>query len=80
MLSLVAKGQTSLIHMKGSEQLKISSNEILHLDGLTLKPTESFTMTSTVIKKTNAPQNDILSGITSAYTFSNTLVDFFAIW
>ncbi len=62
--------------MKGSEQLKISSNEILHLDGLTLKPTESFTMTSTVIKKTNAPQNDILSGITSAYTFSNTLVDF----
>jgi hypothetical protein len=62
--------------MKGAEQLSISANEILHIDGLTLQPTDSFTMTSTVIKKVNSPQNDILSGITSAYTFSNTLVDF----
>ena len=76
LFSFAVKGQTSLINMKGAEQLSISANEILHIDGLTLQPTDSFTMTSTVIKKVNSPQNDILSGITSAYTFSNTLVDF----
>ena len=76
LFSIVAKGQTSLINMKGAEQITVSADEILHLDGLTLQPTESFTMTSTVIKKLTIPTNTITNSIAKTYTFSNTLFNF----
>ena len=62
--------------MTGAEQITINAGEVLHADGLTIQPSQTFSMTSITISKASAPENNILNGITRAYTFSNTLTDF----
>ena len=62
--------------MTGAEQITISAGEVLHADGLTIQPSQTFSMTSIAINKLSARENSILNGINRAYTFSSTLADF----
>jgi gliding motility-associated-like protein len=67
---------SSLIHVGNAEQLTITAGAILHADGISLKPTEDFSLSDNSLKRLSVSNAKLGNQISRVYQFTNPTAAF----
>jgi len=62
---------SSLIHVGTAEKMTITAGAILHADGISLKPSEDFSLSNNALKRVNASDAKLDNQISRVYQFTN---------